>query len=546
MADRRGESRPPWERLERPWGAVGGAFKRGVFGAGMRLLAHVIRAGPCFGLARRVLSQLRFWGERWVFQSREKLRYKGSELRAVGNVIRLGAWPALLALVVVAVLYNVPSQTALGDKLTDIVQLVVPSVPELGRISDTMYLTLLTTVAGASVAVLALYFTTLSIVAASYSEPHHREIRNLIIDNRVSRGYLSILSHVGGVCLFGLVCLGVGFGSSLLVMVYVVFIGGIVILSFFWVGRDIFQFLDPRRLAYVPSRNFLKATRNATIHGARWKLPGFQRYFRKQALGELYKLECIVECARSETARREIESELCIRLLQLLGKSVSDSGKIPSDSTWFPRKRRFKEWGFTSSIEADIARRTGNVPGAEDVPDYLFMCKAISLMVRRLLEGLLNRQDYSEVSGVLLEVHRVVGKLGDSLAMEEARHLLSEVRTGLFFGDGGLYVVEKNDRIHAMSMAGIYGTCLLNLAISTSGKLESVSDDEILNASTDLKARRTRALYKRGHPREVLRRLEELHKCLLFEQKAEGGIISGDWSLREHVARRYADYVWSV
>jgi len=536
------------ERLrEKPWAAVVGAFRPGSLFTGIRLCFNLLCCTRVFGTALNALTKLKFLTERFIFHARERLRDKRLLLKADASVVRLGFWSVVCSFLLVAGLHWVSLSVTTPRAIAYFFDALHPKQGNApAGLDGTTYITLLTTVAGITGVFLALYFTTLTVVATSYSEPHHREIRNLIIEEAISRGYLALSAHLGAVCLFGLGFLAIGFTPNLLLMAYVLLIAGVVIFSFFLVGRHIFQFLDPRILVATPVAGFLKWQRNATILGSRWKLPSFQNFFRRQALGELHKIECLIEFALSQPARREVVRDLCVRLLDLMQRNALESRRIPSLSLWFPRTRIFQEWGFTSGIQSDIALRTGTLPQPEEVPDYLFVSRAISLMVRRSVEELLRRKDYLEVSSIVVQVYRVLGKLGESLALEEAQSLLGEIQGVLFSADSGLPVVEKNDRLQAMSMASVYGTCLLNLGISASQTLESLSVDEILGASHDLESRPVRGLYKHGHPREVLRHLEEFHKQLLFEQDTEGRIRSSDWFLKEHVARRYADYIWNI
>lgn len=463
------------------------------------------------------------------------------------RVIRLGIWPVLLSLLLVVVVYWLQFSITLPRVLRDIVESLPPKQVNWFTGPDgTTYITLLTAIAGMTGVFLALYFTTLSMVAISYSEPHQREIRNLIIENAVSRGYVSLLAHLGAICLFGLAFLAVGFPPSLLLMIYILLVAGIAIFSFFLLGRHIFRFLDPRGLVGRPAKSFLKSLRNATILGRLWREPSFQHHFQKEASYELYRLECLIEFARSRSASSEIVRDLCINLLNILSRYATNSSKIPSLSMWFPRKRIFQKWGFTSSIETDIAMRTGTTPQPEERPDYLFVCKRITRMVQESLKYLVKLRYYSEASAILIEIYRTMGQLGENLAIDEARHLLSEVGGVLFSDNNGMRVVERNERSQAMSMASAYGTCILNLGISASQNLERRSVDEIVSSYDDLRIRSTKRLYERKHPREVLRHLEEFQQKLVFERKTEGKIYSSDWFLREHLARRYADFIWHL
>lgn len=547
MSDEKAEKTLLNKMHESPLSTIIQAFRHGQFITSMRLILYLIISCRFFGVCTQALRKLRFWGERIIFNKREKLGDKHLIVGPIISILRLSCMPVLLSFLFVIGIYWFSLSVTLPVTLRNIIEALMPKqMNGILRLDATIYVMLLTTIAGITGVFLALYFTTLSLVAISYSEPHHSEIRNLVINNAVSRGYLFLLAHLGATALFGLAFLAIGFPPSFSLMAYVLLIAAIVIFSFFLLGRHIFKFLDPRDLVNTPNANFIKAVKRATIAGGRSNQPAFQHHFKKKALYELYRLECLIEFALSQSARSEIVRDLCIKLLNILGKYVMDSGKIPSLSMWFPRKRVFQKWGFTSSIQTDIALRTGTTPQPEEKPDYLFVCNAISRMVRKSMEYLLKAGDYSEAFAILIGIYNTMGQLGENLAIDEARHLLSEVRDVIFSDDIGMHVVETNDQSQAMSMASAYGACILNLAISASQNLETRSVDEILDSYDDLRLPSTKQLYKRKHPREVLRFLEEFHQKLLFECKTEGRVCSSDWFLREHLARRYADFIWHL
>jgi hypothetical protein len=551
MSDKKDENTFLNNMRESPLSTIIRAFRHGQFITSMRLILYLIISCRFFGVCTQALRKLRFWGERFIFHKREKLEDKHLTVGAVISILRSGCMPILLSFIFVIGIYWLSLSVNLPASFRNIIELLLPKqIKGFFTLDTTIYIALFTTIAAITGVFLALYFTTLSLVAISYSEPQHREIRNLVIKNAVSSGFLFLSAHLGAITLFGLALLAIGFPPSFFLMAYVLFIAVVVIFSFLLVGRRIFQFFDPRELARTPKANFLKSVKRATITGARSNQPPFQRHFRDQALYELHRLECLIEFALSQSAsqstRGEIVRDLCITLLNIFNRCVTDSSKIPNLSMWFPRKRVFQKWGFTSSIQTDIAMRTGTTPQPEEKPDYLFVCNAISRMVRQSIQSLIKAGDYSDASAILIGSYHTMGQLGENLAIDEARHLLSEVRDVLFSDDNGMRVVEANDRSQAMSMASAYGTCILNLAISASENLERRTVDEILDSYYDLRFQSTKQLYKRKHPREVLRHLEEFHQKLAFERKTEGRICSSDWFLREHLARRYADFIWHL
>lgn len=532
---------------ESPQSTIFKAFRHGQLITSIRLLLYLILSSRFFSAFTQILKNIWFSVERLIFYNREKLEDKKIIARSIIEIFRLSFINVLLSFLFVFGIHWISLIISVPPTFIKTIEALIPwNITGLFILDKTIYVTILTTIAGVTGVFLALYFTTLSLIAASYSEPHHREIRNLVINYTVSRGYLFLLAHLSVTTLFGLAFLTMGFPPNFILMAYVLLVSAIVIFSFFLLGRHIFRFLDPRDLVNIPLTNLFKSVKHATIEGSRSFQPSFQYHFQKQALYELHRIECLIEFALSQSARREIVRDLCIKLLYILCEYAKVSKKIPNFSMWFPRKRVYQRWGFTSSIQTDITMRTGTAPQPEEKPDYNFVFHAISRMIQQSLEYLFQERGYYETSAIFIEIYHTMEQLGKSLSIDEACCLLNTVQEVIFSDDVGICDVEKHDQSQAITIASAYGSCILNLAISASQSLEKRSVDEILDSYQDLMLQSTKQLYMRKHPREVLQHLEEFQKKLSFERKTEGRIYSSDWFLKEHLAHRYADFIWHL
>jgi len=180
MTDEKDKSADLSYMRESPRSAIFRAFRHGMVLTGIRLLLHFIRAGRCFGIVKQVLSKLRFWGERFIFNNREKLEGKHLTVGTIISILRSGCMPILLSILFVIGIYWLSLSVTLPASFRNIIELLLPKhINGFFILDTTIYITLLTTIAGITGVFLALYFTTLSLVAISYSEPQHREIRNL-------------------------------------------------------------------------------------------------------------------------------------------------------------------------------------------------------------------------------------------------------------------------------------------------------------------------------------------------------------------------------
>jgi len=337
-------------RLSNPWRSPG--TRRAIIRSPIWPFL-ISRSRVCRRFAH-VGSRFRFRFERLIHSGRawgRDSRASGAILRQIGQVVFL---PGIFAATVTAILLWLPT--------AHIVQSWAPTWVVTAPSKDS-YLAVLTTVAAAAGAFLALYFTSMSVVASTAYSRVPNEIRQLVLRDKVSGVYLKLIAHSGTVAAFGLAAIAGGFGGSTVLMLYTALLLGIMVFAFVRLGCHIFAFFDPDILAHGPLGDFLAAIDQATPASPRWLQPSFQDHARRQAERAMQQISALVDYAAQQSAR---PNGVILGVLQRLVTAVryysSRKSQIPSDSYWFPRRPYFERWPLQDSTATDIALRTGTIP----------------------------------------------------------------------------------------------------------------------------------------------------------------------------------------
>lgn len=501
---------------------------------------HRVRHSPWYRRTAHLLAGLRFRIRRRVFVEREGLAATSSAPGTAWGIIRLVLRPFFYALVVTLALAFVIPRIPVHPHLEPLARLLF-SEQDKG-----VYTALLTTIAATGGVFLALYFTALAVVTSTSYAGVTDEIRRLVMLERLGTGYFRMVAHLTAVSMLGLTILVFGGRASQPLLAYTVVLAGVAIFAFFPLGLHRFQFFDPRMLLHRPQQDFVKWLKAATVSGVQWRTPEFQQTYRRNALRSLKTLRLIAQYAKSGPQPREvITCDVAKSMLNLLVPNAIESRRIPTQSLWFQRTQRFPLWGFVSSTETTAALYTGGTPPPRLEPDHAFVESEITRIVVDVLAGLLKSGAMPETADLMLHMTFVTRKLGGALVVGPGISLVKAMQSELIghIGNAGRKLLDGDTATLGSLNAVSVG--FLGFALSAAQAIEEKPIEWISETVRDLRKSRRRLL-ARGHPRQVVQRLEECQERLTFERETEGRLLSADWYLEETVAAAYANFTWRL
>lgn len=501
---------------------------------------HRIRHSSWYSRTAHILAGLRFRARRRVLVERKGLAATSSAPGTAWGIIRLVLRPFFYALVVALALAFVIPRIPVHPHLEPLARLL------FSEQDKRVYTALLTTIAATGGVFLALYFTALTVVASTSYAGVTDKIRRLVMLEPLGTAYFRVVAHLTAVSLLGLTILVFGGPASQALLVYAMLLGGVAIFAFFPLGLHRFKFFDPRMLLHRPQQDFVKWLKAATVSGVQWRTREFQDAYRRRALDTLKTLRLIAKYARSGPQPREvITRDVAKSMLSLLVVNALESRRIPSQSLWFQRTQRFSPWGFVSSTETSAALHTGGSPAPRLEADYAFVDSEITRIVVDVLRALLESGAMAETADLMFHVNLVAKELGRVLAVSSGLSILNAMQSELIghIANSGQGLLD-GDRATLGSLNAV-SVGFLGFALSAAQAIEEKPIEWISETVRDLRKSRRRLL-ARGHPRQVVQRLEESQERLTFEKETEGRLLSADWYLEEIVAAAYANFTWRL
>lgn len=390
---------------------------------------------------------------------------------------------------------------------------------------------------------LGLYFTAVSVVASTAYARVPGEVRTLLTREKVGNLYIRTVAFLAGACILLLAAQAVGFKPGVVSLIVIAFLAMAAILSFLVLGLRLFNFFDPTQLVTYLTHDFLTWSQSATVVGFRWDDPSFQAHYQRQAQAVLATFKHVIGLSlRQETVEGPVLVELGSRGLRLQTLYSQQKVRMPTQSYWFRRVYRHRNWLTTDHIRTDLALKTGTALDPESVPDPMWVEAEMGQAVADILQRLIVAKQFRDAITVT-EVHaQMVGSLGRTFAVDEAirlqektARLVREVGRASSIPDAPTEE-EAQEFSLLLGLTDSYSSAVLSLLLGLSEQIRATSAETVAQAVDAVNWRKPKAAYAGGLPRKAVEQLEYLKKGIETELAVERHVVSPAWYRHQIVA----------
>jgi hypothetical protein len=407
---------------------------------------------------------------------------------------------------------------------------------------------ILTTLAAVAATMLGLYFAAVSLVVSTSYNKVPGEVRALFVREQVGSHYFTFLAQFGANALLLLLAYAVGFSIGIWSVGCVLVLAVFGVFSFVHLGLRTFAFFDPAELVWVLNPTIFRSLDAVTAGGFRWEDPTFQAFHRRRGGFYLYCYDSLISLADQSTSSkgdslRTLANNL---LLGILHHYASIKSRIPSNSHWFQRVPKHKNWLTGNNSELEIARATDTGLQPELVADYNWFEQGAADLLAQIVHILLARGDYRSANAILTTATTYLEELGGTFKIQEALRLSRAFGREL---DGLISKVPKDMASEAglencalyVSLFDVQGLGLISVLLGLAKTLRHTQPESISKAVVRVNWKRSVTLYETGErPRAVLEQWETLRENLNFEVAVSGRVVSPTWIQEEYTAWGYA------
>lgn len=408
----------------------------------------------------------------------------------------------------------------------------------------------LITVSGAF---LGLYFTAFNSLIGSTYRQVSRDVRTLLIRDKVGSAYTRVVAFTGAYALVLFGTITAGYVPSLSSLCLLVCLGIAEIYCFLFQWIRLFQLFDPSNLVFYLRRDLSLLIQQAAIT-ERWsKDPSFQSHFQKNAERLLGTYKNLLFSVRSEEHLRSHSLiKLATEIITLVFFYEYRKHLIPTESFWFRRTYLHKEWITAADHETSLAFQTGTSLRPTEMPEHLWLEKEVGRLIGFTLEQFLAKKDLQNALSLSQNFQNITKRVARGYGIDESFALfqimkrqvnvyVEEFETPSLLDDDGVESVLFSTALvdfNALSFIDI----LLGFAESTE-TLDRANFEEILE---QIDWSREESIYCTKLPREVIKQLEYCRGRILFEKTVEGQTITPKWYLLQLIVLAYFRFIQSA
>ena len=411
-------------------------------------------------------------------------------------------------------------------------------------VSSSTYETFVGAAVGALATFLALFFTTVGVIASTAYARVPGEIRQLFVRERTSTIYVRsvVAALVVGITLLSLPVVS-GYQFRGLVVILFALLALFSVLSLVILGRRLFNFFDPSALTERLHPEFVRAVRSASAAGRHVPDEVEQKAAHARAATVLRRYEQF----GSLISTREIQDpsapqKIAYQILGCWGLNAALKSSIPVKSEWFLRTPSHPNWLTMehNRLSTALETRTGVQPTM--APDPLWVERRFSSQIGSLLPSLATSNDWSRLILVLDAANQLLFNLAKRLQIEEGLLLLKaigEYRRTVLIDAEDQTEISGDRKMFRLDLAEreILGYTSLWLGLARPFEFLNL---ENLTGSFDKAVESTPNAYKAGAPRDLLSLFEDIASGIAFEQKVEHERITPDWWVHHLCGRVYA------
>lgn len=399
---------------------------------------------------------------------------------------------------------------------------------------------------GAEAAFLALFFTTVGVIASTTYSRVPGEVRSLFVRERTSLIYVW---NVAAALLVGIALLIMPVVThrspyGLTVAVFAL-LTAFSVLSLVLLGTQLFNFFDLSTLSRSLPRRFRHGVESASAAGKTVPAEAQQQAAHDRAADSLRIYGQLSELIASrDVAEAEAPERIAFELLGCWATASAFKPTIPTESKWYSLAVAHPNWLTMDHSRLSLALTTSAGVQPTFSPDPLWVEREIARCLGLLLPTLATPAEWPRAIRVVDEINTLVFYLAARLQIEEAQLLL---RTAVGFlegvANGDLIISDASklatsDQWQVARMAAAERATLgyIQYWLGLIRPFEGI-DPQRLGTSFDEAVATPQGPYKAGAPRALLDLLEDIADGVAFEQRTEHERVTPSWWVHHLAAR---------
>ncbi|WP_454804246.1 hypothetical protein [Mucilaginibacter phyllosphaerae] len=403
---------------------------------------------------------------------------------------------------------------------------------------------LLSVIASVAGVTLALFYTILATLASTAYAKVHSSIRNLLIYDKDTQGYLRRLTNLTAFAITILLLMSFGESPGNLALSILVLFSLTTLFGILKIGMGVYNFFEPSTIAGSVVTKMIKTVNNATIDGQYWDDPSFQNHNYKTAFDQIENIKLITSlCITGDDLNETSFKSITVSSINLLQYYLSVKPKIPTTSLWFPEIYEHRSFFETDMSNRQMARKASSFVEPKKIRDNFWFEERIIGNVSSSFWAITGNKRIILFGDILGLLHPLLNDLGSALDVKNGATLLSDLFTNVkLISDAKVEPGETPryaDWINEMGMIESYALSVFSFQVKFLDRAQEFGAGKLDAEYAKIAWGKTSTIYSTDFIPDLYSILNELNEFVLNERFVEGTQVTPDWYLKQQISSNH-------
>lgn len=410
------------------------------------------------------------------------------------------------------------------------------AVPSHLDIDTSELLTTLVTTIGV---LLGLYFAALSAVAGSLFMKAPKKLQNLFMRDRIGNQYIKTLVLIMIIGLIYLLLITYKYDIGPIGPILITALALYATARMLAIGPLTLYFIHPRIAGSTLSGDATKAIDDASHGGFGAKKNYLQKHYQKQAKESLDTYHELIGFGIDQLGLSpESHLEIAGSVTGLLRHYIKHRKEIPSDSLWYAKKYKHKNWLLTQESALTMALNTGTSLLPDEVNDEEWFESQATDLILRTFEHLAGQSEWDYAQNCIEMLVNTVEKCGSNLYKNSSSVIINKARESILKIIADTPKTLDDQKGH-LSLVDSLGRLPIGSLVSLNRYLGDSAIDIIISDIDSVNFQSKKSVYSNRLPGSMLPELETTHRQLSNEIRIEGKRISPSWYTQTITLQQY-------
>lgn len=386
---------------------------------------------------------------------------------------------------------------------------------------------------------LGLYFAALSAVAGSLFMKAPKKLQDLFRRDRKGNQYIKTLVLVTIIGLIYMLLMAYDYNIGSIGPILITALALYATARMLAIGPLTFYFIHPGEAGSTLSGDAAKAIDNASYGGFGAKKDYLQKHYQKQAKESLDTYHELIGFGIDQLGLSpESHLEIAGSITGLLRYYLRHRKEIPSDSLWYAKKYKHKNWLLTQESALTMALNTGTSLLPDEINDEEWFEAQATDLILRIFEHLASRGEWGYAQSCMEMLVNTVEKCGSNLYKNSSSIIVDKARESI------LKIIDDSpktpdDQKGHLALVDSLGRLPIGSLVSLNRYLGDSAIDTIISDIDSVNFQSKKSVYANRLPGSMLPELETTHRQLSNEIQIEGRRISPGWYTQTITLQQY-------